>query len=395
VKKGIEVTVDRFFYKDRYDYHQVVKILSTSLNTLDKFTDISRVIISTIVQTLNIAGACLLVYAGDSLETSTSQGIYANKGDQKKLINIVSKADEAVKFPDSASGLDPQLAFIVPLKAAEKEIGLLCLSQKISRQKYTSDDVYLIQGIMSVSAIALRSAMLLRDAGTRNAFIDVVSDRIRAPISNIIGYSDFLLRRDPPKQTREQWLKNIIENGHQIVATADNLVYIRRIQLKKIDIKLNAVSLPDLLSQELALIRKTTEKHEFINKIAPGLPYGLIDGNKFSKIIGNLLDNAVRYSPDGGRITTSAYYDTPRRRIVVSIRDEGIGISSTDKPYLFSSFNSVQRPQIVGAKGSGLNLYIAREWIEAMGGEIWLESEMGQGTTFFVGVPVQLTGVGD
>jgi hypothetical protein len=336
VKNGIEVTVDRFFYKDRYDYHQVVKILSASLNTLDKFTDISRAIINTIVQTLNIAGACLLVYAGDSLETSTSQGTYASKGDQKKLINIISQAGEAAKFPHSASGMDPELAFIVPLKAAEKEIGLICLSQKISRQKYTSDDIYLIQGIMSVSAIALRSAMLLRDASAKNTFIDVVSDKIRKPVSNIIGYSEFLLRRDPPRETREQWLKNIIENGHQIVATADNLMHIRRIQLKKIDIKLNAVSIPDVLAEELALIRETTENHEFINNIAPELPRGLIDRHKFGKIIGTILDNAIRYSPGGGRITTSAYYEESRHRIVVSISDEGMGISSADKASLCS-----------------------------------------------------------
>jgi signal transduction histidine kinase len=395
VKKGIEVTVDRLFYKDRYDYHQVVKMLSDSLNTLNKFTDISRVIITTIVQTLNIAGACLLVYAGDSLETSISQGTFAGKADQKKLMNIISQADGTTKFPDSASGLDPELAFIVPLKAAEKEIGLLCLSQKISRQKYTSDDIYLIQGIMAVSAIALRSAMLLRDAGSSNTFIDVVSDKIRKPVSNIIGFSEFLLRRDPPKETREQWLENIIENGHQIVATADNLMHIRRIQLKKIDIKLNAVTIPDVLEEELALIRNTTKNHEFINNIAPELPDGLIDRQKFGKIIGNILDNAVRYSPDGGRVTTSVYYDESRQRIVVSISDEGIGISSADKASLFTMFNPMQRTPIGGARGIGLSLYIAKEWVEAMGGEIWLESEANHGAAFFVAVPVQLPGAGD
>jgi signal transduction histidine kinase len=390
VKKGIELLVDRFFYKDRYDYHQIINSLSASLNTLNKFSDISRVIISTMVDTLNIAGACLFVYAGDSLETSNSQGSLSNKGEQKKLISIISQAGAIAKFPDSASGLNPELAFIVPLQVAEKEIGLLCLSHKNSRQKYTSDDIYLIQGIMSVSAIALNGAMLLRDAGVGNAFIDVVSDRIRTPISNIIGYTDFLLRRDPPKETREQWLKNIIENGHQIVETVDKLINIRRIRLKKVDIKLKSVNVFDIITEELATVRTNTEKHEFINNIAPELPSALVDREKFGQIIGALLDNAVKYSPGGGKITLSAQHDTGRRCIIVAVSDEGTGINSAGKDSIFKLFNPGQIPPIGGAKSSGLSLFIAKEWVEGMGGEIWLESELNQGSTFFVSVPAQV-----
>jgi signal transduction histidine kinase len=245
---------------------------------------------------------------------------------------------------------------------------------------------------MSVSVIALNGAMFLRDAGNKNAFIDVVSDRIRAPISNIIGYSDFLIRRDPPRQTREQWLKNIIENGYQIVSTVDNLINIRRIQLKKIDIKLTSISIPDIITEELAIVRKVTDKHEFIDNIAPELPRALVDSDKFSQIIGDLLDNAVKYSPGGGKITLSASYDTGRGRIIVAVSDEGTGISSAEKESIFTLFNPVQRPPIRGTRSSGLSLYIAKEWVEAMGGEIWLESELSQGSTFFVAVPAQVSG---
>ena len=75
--------------------------------------------------------------------------------------------------------------------------------------------------------------------------------------------------------------------------------------------------------------------------------------------------------------------------MVVSISDEGIGIGPEDRNSLFTTFHRIQRPETLGIKGSGLGLYIAKEWVEAMGGKIWLESELNKGSTFFVAIPAQ------
>jgi two-component system sensor histidine kinase VicK len=114
-----------------------------------------------------------------------------------------------------------------------------------------------------------------------------------------------------------------------------------------------------------------------------------VDRDRLSHVIGNILSNAVKYSPNGGRITISAQNDQERQRIVVSITDEGIGIGPADKDLLFTTFHRIQRPETRGIRGSGLGLYIAKEWTEAMGGEIWVESELNKGSTFFVAIPMQ------
>jgi signal transduction histidine kinase len=120
--------------------------------------------------------------------------------------------------------------------------------------------------------------------------------------------------------------------------------------------------------------------------LTPDLPDVLVDRDKFGQVIVNLLNNAVKYSPNGGCITLSAYNDLQRHRVVVSVVDEGIGISPEDKDLLFTTFHRIQRPETRGIRGSGLGLYIAKEWIEAMGGEIWLESELNKGSTFFIAI---------
>jgi signal transduction histidine kinase len=141
-----------------------------------------------------------------------------------------------------------------------------------------------------------------------------------------------------------------------------------------------------VLEETLSLARESSERHEFIIEIETGLPDVLIDRDKFAQVVGNLLSNAVKYSPEGGRITLLAKSDKEGRGIVVSVADEGIGIAPEDKTTLFKTFHRIQRPETQGIKGSGLGLYIAKEWTEAMGGKIWVESELNEGSTFFIRV---------
>ena len=88
-----------------------------------------------------------------------------------------------------------------------------------------------------------------------------------------------------------------------------------------------------------------------------------------------------------GVLPSRSHHEPEKHQIVVSVADEGIGISPADKDSLFMTFHRIQRPETQGIRGSGLGLYIAKEWTEAMGGKIWLESELNKGSTFFVAIP--------
>jgi signal transduction histidine kinase len=390
VRNGIEIMVDRFFYKDRYDYRQIVQSLSTSLNLINDLTGVSRLVIGTMVHTLNLSGGGLFVKArSGSFELSAAQGTFTDTGKQNQLLTLISQRSRTIDFPNSASTVCSDLAFLIPLIAGQKEVGILCLSQKVSRQDFSSNDMYLLQGIASVAAIALHSVMLIRDVSIRDAFVSVASHELRTPLTSIMGYADLLLRRDPPDVTRKRWLKNILDNSQRVSAMVDDLLNVSRIQSGKANIKLERVRLSDVLEETLSLTRESTNKHEFVVDIEPDLPDVLVDQDRFSQVVGNLLSNAVKYSPNGGCITLSAHNDKERHRIVVSVADEGIGIGPADKDLLFTIFHRIQRPETQGIRGSGLGLYIAKEWTEAMGGEIWLESELNKGSTFFVAIPTQ------
>jgi signal transduction histidine kinase len=390
IKRGIEILIDKFFYKDRYDYRQIIQSLSTSLNLLKDFTDISRLIVGTAVHTLNLAGGCLFFKAqSGSYQLSAAQGTLADTNKQKQLLTLLSQRSRETEFPNPASPVYSDLAFLIPLTVGDKRVGILFLSQKISRQDFSSDDVYLLQGLSSVAATSLHSAMLLRDVSVRDTFISVASHELRTPLTSILGYADLLLHRDPPTATRKRWLKNILDNSERVSAMVDDLLNVSRIQSGRISIKPERVRLSDVLEETLSLAKESTDKHKFIVDIESNLPDVFADRDKLSHVVGNILSNAVKYSPNGGRITLSAHNEKERRRIVVSVADEGIGIGPADRDLLFTTFHRIQRPETRGIRGSGMGLYIAKEWMEAMGGEIWLDSKLNKGSIFFVAIPTQ------
>jgi signal transduction histidine kinase len=390
IRNGVEVMVDKLFYKDRYDYRQTIQSVTTSLNSTHDLNGMSRLIVGTVVKALNLAGSCLFMkLQSDSFEVSAAQGAFMDAGKQSQLLTLISQQNRTIEFPNSASNVCPDLAFLIPLLAEEREVGILCVSQKVSRQDFSSNDIYLLQEIGSVAAISLHSAMLTRDVSIRDTFVSVASHELRTPLTSIVGYADLLLRRDPPDATRKRWLKNILDSSQRVSAMVDELLNVSRIQSGRTGMKLEEVGLSEVFEDTLCVIHESTKKHEFVVDIDPDLPGLLVDREKFGQVIGNLLSNAVKYSPNGGRITLSAHNEPSDHRIIVSVTDEGIGIGPEDKKSLFTTFHRIQRPETKGIRGSGLGLYIAKEWTEAMGGKIWLESELNKGSTFFIAIPMQ------
>ncbi|MBI4267695.1 MAG: GAF domain-containing protein, partial [Chloroflexi bacterium] len=388
VRTGTEALVDKLFYKDRYDYRQIIQSVSTALNSVKDVTEISHLVVSVIVSTLNLAGGALFLRTQrSSFDVGATQGIFSDADKQALLVTLMSGRNKLIEFPNPATNAFSDLAFLVPLTAGGKEVGFLCVSRKASRQAFSSDDRFLLQGLAAIAAMALYGAMLLRDVSVRDTFVSVASHELRTPLTVILGYTELLLRRDPPDSTRKQWLKNIFDNSQRISSMVDDLLNVSRIQSGRINIKLDRVKLSDVLKEALTFARESTGKHEFVVDMDPDLPEVQLDRDKFGQVVGNLLSNAVKYSPAGGRITLAVRNDKGQHRVVVSVSDQGIGIEPEDKERLFTTFHRIQRPETQGIRGSGLGLYIAKEWTEAMGGKIWLESELNKGSTFFVAMP--------
>ena len=144
-----------------------------------------------------------------------------------------------------------------------------------------------------------------------------------------------------------------------------------------------------LLIDTTEKLRQTTSVHELVVDVPDALPDAIADPDKLGEVALNLISNAIKYSPQGGRVRVSAWYDDDDGRLVMSVEDQGIGIAKEDQAQLFVTFQRIHRPETQGVRGTGLGLYIVKGLLELMGGAVWVESELDQGSTFFVALPVE------
>ena len=127
--------------------------------------------------------------------------------------------------------------------------------------------------------------------------------------------------------------------------------------------------------------------HRFVTSLPRELPPVRADVMRLERILHNLLENAVKYSPDGGYIRVTAKMDSDH--LVIGVSDQGVGISQQDQARLFAPFERLENSRIERVKGVGLGLLVCRRLVEAHGGRIWVESELGKGSTFFFTLPLK------
>jgi PAS domain S-box-containing protein len=160
-KNLIETLVDRFIYKDRFDYRQTIQVLSSSLSATTDTTVASSLVVDSPVTSMNLAGACLfLASEAGSFELGAARGIFSSTASQRHLLELLLRRNISIEFPKLAETPDPDIAFIIPLVAAGKEVGVLFLSPKLSKQEFTGRDFYFIQGLASVASVSLRGLLI-------------------------------------------------------------------------------------------------------------------------------------------------------------------------------------------------------------------------------------------
>ena len=221
----------------------------------------------------------------------------------------------------------------------------------------------------------------------RDTFVSFASHELNTPLTTILGYSELLLGRENVDPSTKRSLHRIHDSGKRIAGMVEDLLNVTRIQSGRIGLKLEAVRLDEIIEEKLSMAKETSSRHEFVLDGGDTAAPAVVDRDKFGQIIWNLISNAIKYSPNGGLVSVSILEDRKRGRVIAGVSDQGMGIAGEDKDSLFTTFHRIKRPETVGIRGSGLGLYIVKEWTEAMGGEVWLESELNKGSTFFVAVP--------
>jgi len=223
----------------------------------------------------------------------------------------------------------------------------------------------------------------------KSDFVATVSHELRTPLTSIYGFAETLLRSDVEfsADDRATFLAYVVSESERLIDIVDNLLNVARLEAGTFGLDLSPTDVAEVVGEVVERVRDMLDgQFELAAEVGDGPLLADADREKLEQIVHHLVENAVKFSPDGGAITVSA-----RRRadvVEVRVRDEGIGIPHVDQARIFTKFYRAETPVATGSPGTGLGLFLARGLVTAMGGRITVDSVEGQGSTFTVELPV-------
>lgn len=225
---------------------------------------------------------------------------------------------------------------------------------------------------------------------TKTEFVSLASHQLRTPLSAIGWYSEMLLSGDAGQVTDQQrdFLQEINRGNRRMVNLVNALLNVSRLELGTFAVEPTEVDLPQLVQEQLKELQPQINErhHQVTTALATNLPHIQADKMLLGMVVQNLLSNAIKYTANNGQIRVGLQLQDDA--ILLSLQDNGFGIPSNQQEKIFTKLFRADNVVERDVEGTGLGLYIVKEIVELAGGKIWFESTEGQGTTFYVTIPL-------
>ncbi|MDO8671071.1 MAG: ATP-binding protein [Dehalococcoidia bacterium] len=222
----------------------------------------------------------------------------------------------------------------------------------------------------------------------KEQFLSNVSHELRSPLGFVKGYATTLLRKDAQwkEKTRQKFLREILHASDKLEHLVNELLDTSRMQAHTFTIECQATRIRPVIDAAVKWVKAQTNRHSFAVSLPPKLPLVLADPERTEQMLRNLLENAVKYSPNGGCINIAGLVE--EGMVVISVSDLGIGIQEEQLEHIFERFHRANSRLAAHISGVGIGLSICRSIAEGQGGRIWVKSTYGKGSTFYFSVPL-------
>ena len=293
-----------------------------------------------------------------------------------------------------------------PLMSKGTVVGAIGLGTS-KKRVFTKDELDLLFSIGNVIGIAAENARLFKESREnlqklqkafeelqtldtmKDELISNVSHELKTPLISIKGYGELLYDEKLGELSDKQKmsLEAIIRNADRLTRLINSILFISKFQAGKVEFKFESLDIKEIIKHCVDDFKRILDKKQIqLEMDIPEIIKILGDKDRFTEVITNLLDNAIKFTPQGGKISIKAQGE--KECVHITVSDNGIGISPEVLPKLFSRFYQVDTSSDRKFGGTGLGLYITKNIIDALNGKIWIESEVAKGTTVHVLVPV-------
>lgn len=319
-----------------------------------------------------------------------------------RVVADLAGAYPANEINESLSGSPTRTVCAAPLVHDGHCIGVITISSQAEGALSALPDKQkqLLQAFADQAVIAIRNVRLFSELQDKSVQLEVanqhkseflanMSHELRTPLNAVIGFSE-VLRDEMFGQVnakQAEYLEDIHCSGKHLLALINDILDLSKIEAGKMDLELSPLDLEDALGTAITLLRDRATRNCVVLELqcTAGIGTWIADARKFKQIMVNLLANAVKFTPSGGRVNVRAERLAGEVRIAVS--DTGIGIRPEDHELVFEAFRQASGDHLKKSEGTGLGLALTRRFVELHGGQLTLKSEPGHGSTFEFNLP--------
>lgn len=282
----------------------------------------------------------------------------------------------------------------VPLSVRGATVGAITFGRTAGRPRYTPDDVSFAEEVAHRTTLAVDNAVLYREAQdavhARDAFLSIASHELKTPLTSLLGYAELLQRRarrgNVSEERTERVMQVMVDQALRLNKMVLTLFDLSRLQTGQLSIEHAPVDVAALAARIVDEVEPTIERHT-LHLQCVGEPL-VISGDelRLEQVIQNLIQNAIKYSPDGGPISVRVAPEGGG--VQISVQDRGLGIPQESLPRIFRRFYRAENAEPYQISGMGVGLYVAKQIVDLHGGRVDVESAEGSGSTFIVWLPV-------
>lgn len=335
--------------------------------------------------------------SGKVFQTGQTQ-IFATPEDTAAAMADMTPENRAL-FRAATIGLHhPHSAVCVPLKAGQEKVGVLVLENLRQAGSFDAHDLPFLEAVAELITLSIENMRLTKELQATKALkeanrlkeelISTLAHEMRTPLTSIKGYATALLMEDVSfsPSTQQEFLQIIDEECDILQNLIHDLLESSIIDAGLLRLQLQPILLPRLVKDVIEELKHQTRKHQFVVYFSDDFPIVDADPQRIAQVLRNLIDNAIKYSPNGGLIVVRG--EAWPLEAVVSVSDQGVGIAPEHLNRLFEKYFRIESGLVRHVVGSGLGLPIAHTIVESHNGRIWAESQLGEGTTFSFALPL-------